>query len=234
MLAADTEVILRNPETNEETIAVVMGRMREEGAAHVYSLVLLDPSANLWHIKFPVTDSHRIILLACDMCHEASEHALSEKEFELIETARELRRLCKHCNSITIWREPSSAEAPKVADVQTKQKPIPISTSAPKAGAPIEDRRKNRRTQFAMTACVRYSSVQEVVKCEDISKGGFRFTCDKRFPEGTQVEVAVPYEDSVINIFSPAIIKYCLPMPKGKFRHGVAHVKKSGPNYWDS
>jgi hypothetical protein len=71
------------------------------------------------------------------------------------------------------------------------------------------------------------------VDCEDISKGGFRFTGRKEYPEGTRVETAVPYATSGTNIFSPSHIKYCLKMPDGQFRHGVAYIKRTSSIGWD-
>src|SRR5271166_2940941 len=106
-LAADTEVILRNPETNEEAIACVVGQLHEEGSCHVYGLVFLDPAVNLWHIKFPATGESRMVQLACTGCHEVSAQSLTEADDELLQSARELRRLCNRCNSITVWKDPA-------------------------------------------------------------------------------------------------------------------------------
>jgi hypothetical protein len=229
MLAADTEVILRNPETDEEAIACVVGQLHEEGGGHVYGLVFLDPSVNLWHIKFPAAASARMVQMACSGCRGLSTHLLSEAEIETFEAGEELTRRCAKCNSTTLWRDPKRSLAPKIPADESKKNPIPISTAPPK-----EDRRKSRRALMSMTACVRYSGREDVVTCEDISKGGFRFTGRKQYPEGTRMEVAVPYEHSGTNIFSPAVIKYCHPMPKGLFRHGVAHVKNSNSGSWYS
>jgi hypothetical protein len=221
-LAADTEVILRNPETDEEASAIVVEQLHESGAGHVYGLIFLDPAVNLWHIKFPPTDEPKIVPLACGGCHQVIAQSLTEADALLLESARELRRLCQKCNSITLWKYPASAEPPK-------QSPIPISIVSTK-----EERRKSRRTAMRMTACIRSFGMSEVVACEDISKGGFRFTCRKEYPEGTPVEVAVPYEQSTTNIYSPAVIKYCIKLSDGRFRHGVAHVKNSSSYAWDS
>jgi hypothetical protein len=228
-LAADAEVILRNPETNEEAIACVVGQLHEEGDGHVYGLVFLDPSVNLWHIKFPEATSAKMVQLACTTCHGLGTHLLCEAEVEICEAGGELTRRCEKCNSTALWRDPNRLASPKKPANASKQKPIPILAATPK-----EDRRKTRRALMTMTACVRYSGLEDVVTCEDISKGGFRFTGRKQYPEGTRVEVAVPYEDSTTNIFSPAVVKYCHPMPKGLFRHGVSHVKSSGSGTWYS
>jgi len=41
-LAPDSEVIVRNPETNEEAIAVVVGQTPGDAAGHIYGLAFLD------------------------------------------------------------------------------------------------------------------------------------------------------------------------------------------------
>jgi hypothetical protein len=97
----------------------------------------------------------------------------------------------------------------------------------------MEERRKNRRATMKMVACVRFSGVEVVVACEDISKDGFRFTSRKEYPEGTRVEAAVPYTKSSINIFSLAGIIYCHEMPDGQFRHGVTYIKNRESIGWD-
>src|SRR5580704_3307273 len=81
------------------------------------------------------------------------------------------------------------------------------------------------RRRSKKSACVRHSGVEVVVACEDISKGGFRFTSRKEYPQGTRVEAAVPYTKSSNNIFTLAGIIYCHKMPDGQFRHGVTYIK---------
>jgi hypothetical protein len=84
-----------------------------------------------------------------------------------------------------------------------------------------------------MTACVRFSGLEEVVSCEDISKGGFRFIGRKEYRQGTRVEVSVPYTKSSNNMFSLASIAYSVKLPDGQFRHGVHYTKTSGSIGWD-
>ena len=84
------------------------------------------------------------------------------------------------------------------------------------------------------SACVRYSGIEAIVTCEDVSKGGFRFVSPKEYPEGTRFEAAVPYTKFSNNIFLPANVVYCRVLPDGQFRHGVAYIKTSGSIGWDS
>ncbi len=228
ILAADAEVIIRNPETDEEAVACAVGVPQGDGSAHIYKFIFTDSTANIWHLQFPAAEPPKLVQLECSGCHTVSSHSLSEGELELFESARQLVRPCKGCNSLRTWKDPAREAAPRKRVGPPKQDPIPA-----KAASSPEERRKNRRTAMKMTACIRFSGLEDVVNCEDISKGGFRFSSPKEYPEGTRVEVAVPYAESGLNIFSQAIIKHCVKKPDGEFCHGVSHVKNSGSIGWD-
>jgi hypothetical protein len=227
-VAPDSELIVRNSETNKEAIAFVIGQIREDVAGHVYGLAFLDPSADLWPIKFPAGGAARMVRLECSGCHSVHKLSLSGIELEIYEAKGELTRSCKICNTSKAWREINLEAAKKQLGNPPKQKPNPPSTALH-----ADERRKNRRTRMKMTACVRYSGLEDIVACEDISKGGFRFIGRKEYREGTRVEVSAPYTKSNNNMFSLASITYSLQMPDGQFRHGVSYTKTSGSIGWD-
>jgi hypothetical protein len=231
-LGPDSEVILRNPETNEEATAFVVGQTREDSNGHVYGLAYLDPSANPWRVQFPAADPARIVQLECSGCRSVCTLSLSDIELEIFETTRGLTRSCKACNSFMAWRETRRELTERNPGNSTGQDPDPKVIESP-VESPVEERRKNRRAVMKMVACVRYSGVEVVVACEDISKGGFRFTSRKEYPQGTRVDTAVPYTKSSTNIFSPAGIIYCHKMPDGQFRHGVTYIKNRRSIGWD-
>jgi hypothetical protein len=227
-LALDSEVILRNPESNREAIAFVVGGGRETAAGHVYGLAYVDPSADPWGIQFPAAEPSRAVQLACGGCHSVCTLSLSDIELEIFEATRELTRACGTCNSSMVWKETGGET--------TEKKPGNLSGQElnPKVSeSPMEERRKNRRAGMKTSACVRFSGVEVVVACEDISKGGFRFTSRKEYPQGTRVEAAVPYTKSSTNIFTHAGIIYCHKMPDGQFRHGVTYIKNRRSIGWD-
>jgi hypothetical protein len=62
-----------------------------------------------------------------------------------------------------------------------------------------------------------------------MSRGGFRFKNAKQYPEGTRIEAAVPYAQSNLNIFTPALIVYSQELSAGIYRHGVAYTKTTRP-----
>ena len=227
-LAPDSEVIVRNPETGEEANAIVVGQTPGDSNGDIYGLAFLDSAADLWRIQFLGAGPARIVHLECSGCHSVCTLSLSDIDLEIFGATRELIRSCKKCNSAGIWKETS-------LEVRSKK---PNSTSAREfnstsAASPIEERRKNRRTAMKMAACVRFSGVEVVVDCEDVSKGGFRFKSRKEYPEGTYVEAAVPFTKSSTNIFCSAGISYCHKLPDGQFRHGVTYMKNRGPIGWN-
>jgi hypothetical protein len=227
-LAQDSEVIVRNPETSEEAMAFVLGPIRENDKGHTYGLAFLDSSTNLWHVQFPAVGAARMVQLECNGCHSVCPHSLSDIELEIFEARRELRRPCKNCNASRTWRETSNQAVGKSQGNSPGQDLNPQSI-----GSPIEERRKNRRMAMKTAACIRFSGVEVVVACEDLSKGGFRFTSRKEYPEGTRVEASAPYTKSSTNIFTLAGIIYCHKMPDGQFRHGVTYIKTRGSIGWD-
>jgi hypothetical protein len=228
MLGPDSEVILRNPETNEEATAFVVGQTREDSAGHVYGLAFLDPSANPWHTQFPAAEAARLVQLECSSCHSECTLSLSDIELENFEATRELTRPCTACNASKAWRETSREAIEKRQSSSRGRDPNPKVTPSP-----VEERRMNRRAGMKTLACIRFSGLEVVVACEDMSKGGFRFTSRKEYPQGTRVEAAVPYTKSSNNIFTLAGIIYCHKMPDGQFRHGVTYIKNLRSMGWD-
>jgi hypothetical protein len=227
-LAPDFEVILRNPETDEEALAFVVGQAREDTTGHVYGLAYLHPPADPWHMEFPAAHAARTVQLECKGCHSVCTLALSSIEVEIFEATRELTHSCKNCNASRTWGETSRKAIVKEPGKSPGQDP-----NLQSVVSPIEERRKNKRMAMKKVACIRFSGVEVVVACEDISKEGFRFTSHKEYPEGTRVEAAVPYTKSSTNIFCMSSIIYCHKMPDGQFRHGVNYTRTRGSIGWD-
>src|SRR5260370_9260778 len=68
----------------------------------------------------------------------------------------------------------------------------------------------------------------EVVSCEDMSRGGLRFKSKKQFYASTMIEVAVPYSPGGQSIFVPGQIVYVHESPgEGVFHCGVAYRRSS-------
>ena len=228
-MGPDAEVILRNPETNEEAIAFVVGQIPDDQTGRVYGLTFLDPSVNLWHVQFPAAEEARLVQLECSGCRSVKALALSDIELEILEAKRQLTRSCDNCKSFMTWRVTSREPAEKKPNISSKENP-----NSPVVASPTEERRRNRRSELKAVACIRHCGLEVVVACEDISKGGFRFTSHKEYPKGIRVEAAAPYTKFSTNIFTPAAVIYSHKMPDGKFRHGVTYLKNTRQIGWNS
>src|SRR5258706_21444 len=95
----------------------------------------------------------------------------------------------------------------------------------------LEDRlipRRNRpRINARVLACIRHRGFQEeIAVCEDLSKGGLSFRSRNQYPEGSRVEVAVPFTPGTGAIFVPIRIVFSQAIPTaGLYRHGAAYIK---------
>ena len=118
----------------------------------------------------------------------------------------------------TIAEEPGETAATAVPEVTT---PRPLE----KKLAPLDNRRKHPRTKVSYKACVRRSGFpDDIVTCEDMSRGGICFRSRKQYFERTAIEVAVPYSPGSNAIFVHAEIAWVQELPKEKqFRCGVAY-----------
>jgi hypothetical protein len=90
-----------------------------------------------------------------------------------------------------------------------------------------ENRRKHARARVTFQACVRRQGMaDDVVICEDMSRGGFRFKSKRQYFEKTMIDVAVPYSPGSQAIFVPAQIAYVQELPEQKmFRCGAMYLR---------
>ena len=118
-------------------------------------------------------------------------------------------------------------EAQPVASVRT----IPVPASQKAAAAVRINRRKHPRIKVSYAACVRHPvRGEEIVTCEDMSKGGLRFKCAQRYYAQSLIEVAVPYQKGQTAIFVPAQIVFVEELPEQRlFRYGVQYLQAAKP-----
>ena len=77
------------------------------------------------------------------------------------------------------------------------------------------------------TACIRCYGAEEIVECEDVSRGGFRFKSRQAYPVGSLIQAAVLYTKSSGDLFVAARIAYQQKLDGGFYRHGVAYVESA-------
>jgi hypothetical protein len=97
---------------------------------------------------------------------------------------------------------------------------------------PRVNRRKHARTKVNYSACVRHPERgDDIVVCEDMSRGGLRFKSKKTYYERTLIEIAVPYVPGQAPIFVPAQIVFVQELPDQQLiRYGIAYLQLPKPS----
>jgi hypothetical protein len=83
------------------------------------------------------------------------------------------------------------------------------------------------RTKVDFKGCVRsYAFGDDIVTCEDISRGGLRFRSRKEYVAKTDIEVAAPYSPGAPAIFVRGQIVHVEELKQERrFRCGVSYAR---------
>jgi hypothetical protein len=127
-----------------------------------------------------------------------------------------------------------SAALPKPAAAGIPDAPpkhVPADASHIPLQAPWDrasNRRRDVRTRVGFTACIRQGQAgDEIVECDNLSKGGLSFRSRKTYAVGSVVEVAAPYSPGSQAIFVAARIMHVELLPNGTlFRYGAMYAGK--------
>ena len=109
----------------------------------------------------------------------------------------------------------------------------PVQKAAPEPAAAVqlparrENRRKHVRTKANFKGCVRsFQFGEDIVTCEDISRGGLRFKSNKPYVARTDIQICAPYSPGTHAIFVPAQIVRVVELKREKrFSCGVCYTK---------
>lgn len=200
--------------------ARIVAEIDQEPEGFLYAIHILDLRTDFWDIEFPTpqkaNEALARMLMECSFCQRREVVYLNELELKSFEVRKCVARLCKLCEAPSIWIEVQS-DLPSEHILSTRQ--------------PVEERvlpRRNRtRVKARILACIRRRGFQEeVAVCEDLSKGGIAFRSRNQYPEGTRLEVAVPYTPGSGAIFVPIRIVFSQAIPSaGLYRHGAAYLR---------
>jgi hypothetical protein len=216
-LSTGQEISLRRPLGGDMVKTVrarVVAEIDREPEGFLYALHILEPRADFWDIEFPsprkAEEALARLLMECSFCQRREVVYLNELELKTFESRKCVARICKICDAPSVWIEALSEFA--ATDPLTVRPPKPEDER-------ILPRRNRSRIKARVLACIRRRGFQEeVAVCEDLSKGGIAFRSRNQYPEGTRVEIAVP--------FTPIRIVFSQPIPSaGLFRHGAAYLK---------
>jgi hypothetical protein len=240
-LAPEQEIIIRRLDTNQQAEVRVVGLVGSQAGMHTYGLAFLDPNLNFWGIDFPPateleTKASRGLFECCS-CKGHETVDLNDVELDVYRINAAITRHCKRCGSLTVWtRASGDPDAEKSVSLESRRtpEPSPTPTSTPQPSAPApkahpENKRKYVPAKVKFTASIRCpGSEDDIVACEEMSRGGLRFTSGKRYVELSMIEVAVPYSPRVLNIFVSARVDRVQELPEQKlFRYDVSFIKSS-------
>jgi hypothetical protein len=246
-LSPEQELILRRLDTSKETEVRVVGQIGEESEVYTYGVAFLDSTNNFWGIQFPapseLEQKTRIVLMECGSCKERETVEHSDLESDVYFINEGIFRFCKRCGSSTFWKRASEdaeetplmvEDSPRLSsayayiDVEEEPQPTPVAVAETKPPERQENRRKHVRTMANFRACVRsFAFGDDIVACEDISRGGLCFRSRKAYTAKFKVEVAAPYTEGVQNFFVPGEIVHVEETKEKMFRCGVAYLGSS-------
>jgi len=244
-LSAEQELILRRLDTDKEAEVRVVGNLGAHDKSYTYGVAFLNPEMDLWGIEFPgMTDSEKEasrVVLQCSSCKSRETVEQSDLESDVYLVNEGIFRSCKRCGSSTFWKqaiddasgEPVAVEtaAPeaeeKVEPVEAHPAASPGAEPTVQPAARIENKRKHVRTKVNFKACIRsYAFGDDIVTCEDMSRGGIRFKSRKEYVAETEIEVAVPYSPGTQSIFVRARIVHVTELKQERrFRCGICYAK---------
>jgi len=245
-LYAEQELILRRLDTNKEVEIRVVGQLGADAGMYTYGVAFLNAEIDLWGVKFPgMTDSEKVasrVQLQCSSCKTREMVEQSDLESDVYLVNEGIVRSCKKCGSSTFWKRATDDATDELVPVGTisslefevKEEPVatlptdvPEPVPAPKYSARVENRRKHVRTKVSFKACVRsYTFGDDIVTCEDISRGGLRFKSRKAYVAKTDIEVAAPYSPGTQSIFVRAQIVHVVELKQERrYRCGACYAK---------
>src|SRR5256884_802625 len=132
-------------------------------------LHILEPRCDFWDIEFPslhkAEEALARLLMECSFCQRREVVYLNEMQLKSFEVRRCVARHCRHCESPSIWIESLSEAAGLEGD------------GTHPAEERVVPRRNRARVKARVLACIRRRGfAEEVVVCEDLSKGDRKST----------------------------------------------------------
>jgi len=238
-LIPEQEIFLLAAGTKREVEVRICGQIGEGEDGYIYGVAFVDPALNFWEIEFPpVEELERDlsrVTLECTGCRQRAVVEFDATEMDVYLVNESALRYCRRCLNSTAWKittEPPAPEAPvapkhePAAPVQKETQPETQTAPEPSV-VPPPNRRKERRTKVKFSACIRCpGAVEEIVACEDVSRGGFSFRSTREYTKETPIEVAMPYTPGQVPIFVPAKIANARSLQEGKVhRYGAAYIR---------
>jgi hypothetical protein len=124
--------------------------------------------------------------------------------------------------------EPGTAPAAKEAARPASRLADIFVRELDRNGRPV-NKRRHVRIRVSFSACVRHAAhADEVVECENVSKGGVCFHSLQQYELESLIQLAAPFSPGETALFVPGRIKRVEALSGGQvFRYGVEYVKRS-------
>jgi hypothetical protein len=156
-------------------------------------------------------------VLECGICGRRELTDLAVVESDVYASQDRMLRHCKRCCCSTPWKI-SSGEIP---DAAPKPSAVPVPAEQPS----FKNRRQHVRAKANFGALVRTQGSENMVVCENVSRGGLCFRSAHRYSGKANIEVAAPYSSGAPCILVPAQIVYVEELPNERvFRYGVQYL----------
>jgi len=226
------EISLKRPlegDSIRSARARIVAEIDHEPEGFLYAVHILEPRSDFWDVEFPsphkAEEALARLLMECSFCERREVVYLNELELKSFESRKCVARICKVCEAPSIWVEAQSELVSPESQAARGSEVGRFATT--REDDRVLPRRNRTRVKARVLACIRRRGFQEeVAVCEDLSKGGIAFRSRNQYPEGTRVEIAVPFTPGNGAIFVPIRIVFSQPIPSaGLFRHGAAYLK---------
>ena len=202
----------------------VVAHEKSSSGGIAYGIAFADSKLDFWDIEFPsateAVDAVVRLLVECSHCGSRELAYLNSRELKEFELNRLFARNCRTCESPTIWKQPLESLRHNATSDSHRG-----ATGIDAASSP---ERETTRYDTRLMACVRERvGTEEMAVCENVSRQGVAFRSRRKYAQGAQVEVAVPYTQGTANVFIPALVVHVRALPTaGLYRHGVKYLRK--------
>lgn len=203
----------------------VVAQEKDPSGQVAYGITFADSKIDFWGIEFPsvteAVDAVVRLLVECSHCNSRELAYLNSRELKEFESNRLFARSCRTCESPTIWKQPlESLRHNAMGDSRREGAGVDAAVSS--------SERETTRYDTRLMACVRQRvGAEEMAVCENVSRQGIAFRSRRKYDEGAQIEVAVPYTQGTANVFIPAVVVHVRSLPTaGLYRHGVKYLRK--------
>jgi len=234
-LSPEQELLIRVQDSGKEAAIRVIGQIGAQSELYIYGVAFLEPHTNIWGREFTSKNASENqaspLTLECSRCGSQESIEQNDLEVDVYAFNQSVVRYCKACASSTVWKVSETPVNKSSEPEKCHAAPAP-SASAPAPGSASNppNKRKHRRAKVDFAACIRRPGFEDdIVVCEDMSRGGIRFKSSRVYFADAAIEIAVPYSRQSSSIFVPAQITHVQQLAKEKlFLCGVVFTKFNG------